>query len=381
MDGIGAMIVLTGILAGVAAVLPGTFLVLRGQAMLTDAIAHAIVLGLVTLWLATGATAGPLLIAGAAAAGLACVLATEALAATRLVRTDAAIGLVFPAMFAAGVLLINLNARNLHLDVHSVLLGEIGFVWLDTVTLGAAEVPRAALWLGVMATLNAAFVAAFWKELKLGSFDPGLAAALGLRPRLIGNLLLALTAATAVAAFDAVGVVLFVALAVVPAAAALLLADRLGAVLALALLIAVGAAVAGYPLAVTGDVSIGGTMALVAGAVFAAAFVAAPRHGLLAGRRARAAARIEADCRTLLAHLCAHEGTPAASRENSAAALAGHLGWTAARSARVLSAAQDRALVERAGGAILPTPVGRATGRAIIAPHRGTEDRPDNGPA
>jgi manganese/zinc/iron transport system permease protein len=374
---IPAMVVLTGVLAGVAAALPGAFLVLRGQAMLTDAIAHSIVLGLVLVWLATGATAGPVLILGAAAAGLACVLATEAVTATRLVRPDAAIGLVFPAMFATGVLLISLNARNLHLDVHSVLLGEIGFVWLDTRPLGGVEVPRAVLWLAVMVAVNGAFVAAFWKELKLASFDPDLAAALGLRPRLLGRALFALTAATAVAAFDAVGVVLFVAFAVVPAAAALLLADRLAPMLGLALAIAAGAAVAGYPLAVAGDVSIAGAMALVAGAVFAAAFVAAPRHGLVAAARARAAARIEADCRTLLAHLVAHEHSAEAARENSTEALAGHLQWDAARIARVLMAAQDRGLVGRTGLALSLTPAGRAAGRAILesAPPLGRELR------
>ncbi|MFA5539544.1 MAG: metal ABC transporter permease, partial [Gemmobacter sp.] len=90
---IPAMIVLTGVLVGLASVLPGTFLVLRGNAMLTDAISHSIVLGIVLVWLATGATAGPVQIAGAALAGIVTVVATEALARTRLVKPDAAIGL------------------------------------------------------------------------------------------------------------------------------------------------------------------------------------------------------------------------------------------------------------------------------------------------
>ncbi|MFN3642648.1 MAG: metal ABC transporter permease [Gemmobacter sp.] len=370
-DSIPAMIVLTGVLTGLAAALPGTFLVLRGQAMLADAIAHAIVLGIVAVWLATGATAGPVLIVGAAAAGVACVLATEAVAATRLVRDDAAIGLVFPAMFALGVLLINLNARNLHLDAHAVLLGEIGFVWLDTVPVLGAEVPRAVIALAAMTAVNAAFVAAFWKELKLAAFDPGLAAALGLRPRLIGNLLLALTAATAVAAFDAVGVVLFVAFVIVPPAAALLLTDRLSAMLALALAIAAVSAAVGYPLAVAADVSIGGAMALAAGAAFAAALLAGPRHGILAAGRARTRARLDADCRTLAAHLAAHEAGPEAAAENTEGGLAGHLGWDGARIAQVLMAAQDRGLVRRAGAALALTPEGRAMARAILAPPRG----------
>lgn len=361
---IPAMIVLTGVLAGVAAAIPGLFLVLRGQAMLTDAMAHAIVLGIVAVWLATGATAGPVVIAGAAAAGLLCVLATSAVAATGLVRGDAAIGLVFPAMFAAGVLLINLNARDLHLDAHSVLLGEIGFVWLDTLPVAGVEVPRAVLWLAAMAALNAAFVAAFWKELKLAAFDPGLAAALGLRPRLMGNVLLALTSATAVAAFDAVGVVLFVAFAAVPAATALLLTDRLGVALALALAVAALAAMAGYPVAVAADVSIGGAMALSAGAALAATAAFAPRHGIAARARRRAAALRDADCRTLVTHLATHENDPDAATETAAEALATHLRWHAPRIAETLTLAQDRGLVRRGKGRIILTPQGRALAAA-----------------
>jgi manganese/zinc/iron transport system permease protein len=361
---IPAMIVLTGVLTGVAAAIPGLFLVLRGQAMLTDAMAHAIVLGIVAVWLATGATAGPAVIAGAAAAGLLCVLATSALAASGLVRDDAAIGLVFPAMFALGVLLINLNARNLHLDAHAVLLGEIGFVWLDTVALSGIEVPRAVLWLAVMATLNALFVTAFWKELKLAAFDPGLAAAHGLRPRLLGNALLALTSATAVAAFDAVGVVLFVAFAIVPAATALLLTDRLGTALALALAVAALAAVIGYPVAVAADVSIGGTMALTAGVALATATAFAPRHGLVAVARRRAEARVDADCRTLVTHLATHERGTDAATETAAEALATHLRWSDARIAETLVAAQDRGLVRRDEGRIDLMPQGRALAAA-----------------
>ena len=271
---IPAMILLTGILVGVSAALLGSFLVLRGNAMLTDAISHSIVLGIVLVWLATGATAGPVQVFGAAIAGLGTVALTEAVARTRMVRMDAAIGLVFPALFALGVLLINLNARNLHLDAHSVLLGEIGFVWLDTVGIAGAEVPRAVIWLSLMLALNGAFVLILFKELKLATFDPDLAQALGLRPRLVLNLLLALTSATAVAAFDAVGAILFIAFVVAPPAAALMLTDRLGLVIGIAALVATGSALAGYPLAVLWDVSIGAMMAVVAGAAFGIAFVA-----------------------------------------------------------------------------------------------------------
>ena len=137
------MIVLTGVLTGISAALLGSFLILRGNAMLTDAISHSIVFGIIVVWLLTGQTSGPVQVLGAAVTGVLTVVLSELLARSRLVKMDAAIGLVFPALFAAGVILISINARNVHLDVDSVLLGEIGFVWLNTVALFGVDVPVA----------------------------------------------------------------------------------------------------------------------------------------------------------------------------------------------------------------------------------------------
>ena len=135
-------IVATGALVGIAAALVGPFLILRGQSLLTDAISHAILLGIVVVWMLTGAVAGPVQIAGAALTGLLTVWLAEVLARTGRVKDDAAVGLVFPALFALGVLMLNVYAREVHIDAHTVLLGEIGFVWLDLVTVAGVEVPR-----------------------------------------------------------------------------------------------------------------------------------------------------------------------------------------------------------------------------------------------
>jgi manganese/zinc/iron transport system permease protein len=121
-----------------------------------------------------------------------------------------------------------------------VLLGEIGFVWLDTLVLGGIEVPRAMLAMAVMLMLDAAFVLAFYKALKLATFDPDLARALGLAPGLIFYVHLSLLSGTAVAAFDAVGVVLFITFVVVPPATAYLLTRRLPSMILLAMALATG---------------------------------------------------------------------------------------------------------------------------------------------
>jgi manganese/zinc/iron transport system permease protein len=376
LTSIPVSIVATGALVGVAASLLGTFLVLRGTSMLADAISHSIILGIVLVWMATGQTSGPVQIVGAALTGLLTVVATEALARTRKMSDDAAIGLVFPALFSVGVLLLNVYARDVHIDAHTVLLGEIGFVWLDVVTVAGVQVPDALLWMAVVALVNLAFVTAFYKELEIATFDPGLAAALGFAPAALGYALLGLTSATAVAAFDAVGVVLFLAFVIVPPAAAWLLTDVLWRVLAYAAAMAAASAGIGYALAVAWDVSIGGMMAVVTGAFLAAAFLLGPRHGLLA-QEARRRGQVAANAaRALTVHLYRHEGGPDAEEETAVRALRTHLAWSDAKARAVVARCLDTGWVERHGDRLVLTERGRAAAREIVAPGRGPATAP-----
>jgi len=108
-----------------ACALPGVFLVLRRMAMMSDAISHSILLGIVLAFFATGDLASPLLLVAAAVTGLITVALVELLGRTRLLKKDAAIGLVFPVLFSAGVILIARFAGDVHLDTDSVLLGEL----------------------------------------------------------------------------------------------------------------------------------------------------------------------------------------------------------------------------------------------------------------
>lgn len=369
-DNVPLLIIVTGALVGIGASLLGTFLVLRGNAMLSDAISHSIVLGIVLVWMMTGQISGPVQIIGAGLTGLLTVALTEALARTGRVKDDAAIGIVFPALFSIGVLLINVYARNVHLDAHTVLLGEIGFIWLDTVEIGGLFVPQAMIAAGAMAAINLVFVVLFYKELKLSTFDAALASALGFAPVVISGVLLGLLSATAVAAFDAVGAILFVAFVIVPPAAAYLLTDRLSRMLAYGCLIAIGSSVSGYWVAMAFDVSIGGAMACMTGVALVLALLFGPRHGLIA-RAAMRRGRAEAnECRTLAVHLYNHEGEPRQGEENVARALREHLMWDDAQAHRVLVRALDQRLVERDGALLALTEKGRALAREILEPWR-----------
>ena len=365
------MILLTGMLVGASASLLGCFLVLRGNAMLSDAISHSIVLGIIVVWLLTRETSGPIQVIGAALTGLLTVILTELLARSRLVKMDAAIGLIFPALFALGVILISLHARNVHIDVDSVLLGEIAFVWLNTTSLLDQQIPIAVVTLSSVLVINLIFVLALWKELKIGTFDPALAAALGLMPGLIHYGLLGLTSVTAVASFEAVGAILFIAFVIVPPATAYLLTRRLHSMVMLSTLFSLLACVSGYFLAIYWDVSIGGMMASMTGVIFAATFMLAPERGLLAQTISRRTEKLDHDCRALVAHLYTHQNTERMAEENTLHALVDHLRWPESHAQAVIARAYDRGLIERRGGLLSLKLKGEAEAHSIFGPGRG----------
>jgi manganese/zinc/iron transport system permease protein len=214
--------------------------------------------------------------------------------------------------------------------------------------------------------LNVALCALLFKELKLSTFDPGLAASLGFRPGLLHYGLMAVVSVTAVAAFDAVGPVLVVGFFVVPAAAAFLLTDRLGVMIALAC----GIGTVGATVGVFGAERLGtntaGAVAASLGVLFAVAFLFAPHRGqvaLLLKRRGQHRAFEE----TMLAvHLYQHEGTPAEADEARVDGLHEHLSWGTARVATVVERATENGLVVRAGELLKLTDLGRERARAVF---------------
>jgi manganese/zinc/iron transport system permease protein len=282
-------IVLTAGLVATACGLLGPFLVLRRVALMGDAVSHAVLPGIVGAFLLLGTRAPLPVIAGAAVFAVLCVLAIEALRATGLVKADAAIGLVFPALFSLGVLGITRWTSNLHLDLDATIYGEIAFVPLQQWSVAGAVIPRAVVIVGAVALLNLALVTALWKELKATSFDPEFSRTVGIPPAWLSRALLVAVAVTAVTAFESVGAILVVTLLIVPAAAAYLLTDRLWAMLAITVAIGWLSAGAGYAGALRLDASIAGAMGIVAAVCFALALLLSPKHGVLAtwARRAR----------------------------------------------------------------------------------------------
>ena len=357
---------LIAVIVAVACALPGVFLVLRRMAMMSDAISHTVLLGIVLGFFVAGSLESPLLILAAAAMGVITVSLVELLMRTRLVRQDAAIGLVFPLLFSVAVILISRFARGVHLDVDAVLLGELAFAPLDRVDVGSVDLPRALIVMGVILLVNILFIALFYKELKLTTFDAGLAAALGFIPALIHYGLMIIVSITAVGAFDAVGSVLVVALMIAPPAAAYLLTDRLSRMLLYSAAIATAGAIGGFWIAWYLDANIAGAIATTLGVLFLGAFLLAPQRGLAARAARRARQRWEFAQTALAIHLLNHENTPESASECRVDHLHYHLRWEPNFATTVVAQAERGGLVLRSNGDLSLTADGRERARTAL---------------
>lgn len=358
-------ITLVLVAVAVSCALPGVFLVLRRMSLVSDAISHVLLFGIVLAFLITRDLDSPWLMFGAAATGVLTVALVETLQRTRLVKEDAAIGLVFSALFALGALFVSMYSRNIHLDLDSVLLGQPAFAYQPRWTI--AGTPIKPLWiLTVLALVNAGLIAIFYKELKLATFDAGLAASLGFLPGVLHYALMTFVSLTAVACFDTAGAVVVVAFFIVPAAAAYLLTDRLWVMLLLSAgLGAIGAAI-GTWLSLQFNTNIPGMVAVVLGLIFAAVFVIAPGRGLIA-RGLRRWTQQRRFLETMLAiHLLQHEGTAEEADESRVDGLHRHLEWDPKRVRRVIDRAESRELVKEHGGLLKLTEQGRAAAREIL---------------
>ena len=323
-------------LVAIACAIPGTFLVLRKMAMISDAISHSILPGLVVGFFITQNLNSPLLILLAAFTGVITVILVERIQETGLVKEDTAIGLVFPALFSIGVIMIAKNANDIHLDVDAVLLGELAFAPFDRLSIGGTDVGPKSLWIiGSILLTTIALLIAFFKELKVSTFDPGLSASLGFSPVIIHYGLMTMASITTVGAFDAVGAILVVALMIAPAACAYLLTTDLKKMLGLSIIFGVFGAISGYWVAHWLDASIAGSIATMLGVAFLLIYLFAPNNGLIAVMYREKRQRIEVSLLTFLLHLKNHSEV----EERHVNHLNEHINWQKVRSKTVLDLA------------------------------------------
>ena len=450
---------LVGSLIAVSGALLGTFLLLRGMSLTSDAISHTVLLGIVVAFMVMSSVfdqepslSSVWLIFGAAAAGVATVLLTELIYRSGLVRQDAALGLAFPLLFALAVIMVSRFVDDVHLDEDAVMVGEIGVAWANTnshcldqcttVTItpddprakltrqcvncrelgisprdkeaefteicancgeyGPAQAwqagftqtepvlvfwPKSITVMALLTLLTVVAVVLLYKELKLSTFDPTLAAALGFRPTLLHYGLMVMVSLVAVGAFDAVGSILVVAFFIIPPAAAYLLTDRLPRMLAYSSLIGAAGAYTGYDLArgnllglahisdilaalndLLGlelieqwDSSISASMVLMIFFFFLAAWIFSPKYGLVSTMVRRRNQRRNFDIQVVLGHIHHHlvrlSNIPdlaldddriraAESDELTVSTLHRHFRWSPAKMQRILRRLRASNLVQ-----------------------------------
>ena len=276
-----AWIILTATLVGLSCSLIGVFLILRKMAMMADAISHTVLLGIVVAFIVTRELSGPHMLIGAIIAGLLTALLVQWLRELDI-EQHASIGIVFTTLFAIGVILIATSVGNAHLDVQHALMGEITFIPWKTITLPIiGTVPEATALLALVLFIVLACIISFYKEWKITSFDPALAASLGIPVVFLHYLFMSLVSITTVASFDAVGAIMVVAMLITPAASAYLWTDKLSVMLGISAVFGVISAVGGYYIAAWMDTSISASMAFATGIVFLVSFIGSPKHGLV----------------------------------------------------------------------------------------------------
>ncbi len=269
---------LIGILAAIACALPGNFLVLRRQALIGDAISHVVLPGIVAAFLITGSVSTWPMLLGAAGAAVVAVVLIEAIKRLGRIEPGAAMGVVFTSLFAAGVLLLEQSdTSSVHLDVEHALYGNLeSLIWfaaedwsslVDSAAL--RELPPELFRMAGAAFVIALLTLIFWRPLKLSTFDEAFARAVGIPTVAVSLGLVIVSAVAAVAAFDAVGSIIVIAMFICPPAAARLMTNRLERQVLWSVVFATLSAVLGYILAGYGPLWLGGEHAVSAAGMIA----------------------------------------------------------------------------------------------------------------
>ena len=254
---------LTSIMVGIICGVIGCFIILRGMALMGDAISHAVLPGVAISYLF-----GINFFFGAVFSGVLTALAIGFVTQNSRIKHDTSIGIMFTAAFASGIIMITLLKSST--DLYHILFGNVLAVrstdmWI---TLGIGLIVIAAVYL-------------FYKELLVTSFDETMGAAYGLPVRFIHYFLMTLLTMVTVASLQTVGIVLVVAMLITPAAAAYLLTDRLWVMIFLAAGIGILSSIVGLYFSFTYNLASGATIVLSATAIFVLAFLLSPKHGLL----------------------------------------------------------------------------------------------------
>jgi len=253
----------TSIMVGIICGVIGCFIILRGMALMGDAISHAVLPGVALSYMI-----GINFFFGAVFTGVLTALGIGFISQNSRIKNDVSIGIMFTAAFASGIILITFMKSST--DLYHILFGNVLAV--------RPEEMVTTLIIGVIVLASIYF---FYKELLVSSFDPTMAKAYGLPVRVIHYFLMILLTLVTVASLQTVGIILVVAMLITPASTAYLLTDRLWVMLYLSAGIGVLSSILGLYFSYTYNLASGATIVLAATMLFALAFIFSPKQGLL----------------------------------------------------------------------------------------------------
>lgn len=339
-------------LVGIMCGLLGCFIVLRNMSLVGDALSHAILPGVVGAYLVVGYSALGFF-TGAVVAGLITAVAITWIQQRVKTKNDAAVGIVFTAMFSLGVIGISRISRNdgVHLDLKDFLFGNV---------LGVADTD---LWLtGLVCGFVILSIVVFYRYLFASTFQPVVSETMGISVKLLHYYLMLLLSFAVVASLQTVGVILVVAMLITPAATALLLSKRLERVLVIAAGVGLASAILGLLLAIIWETTPGPAMAIVATGIYLLTVILAPERGLVAKARRRRSLRFRIQREDIL-KLVYREGENITAQRIREKLDLGQQQWK-----NHLAQLQRLELFER--GDIRLTDKGKALARRLVRAHR-----------
>lgn len=315
------------IMTSLACSILGVFLVLRKLSMVSDAISHSVLLGIVLAYFIAKDITSPFLILGATIFGVLTTLGIELLIKSKRVSADASVGIIFPLFFSIAVILITRYARNVHIDTDVVLMGEIILAPFRRVEILGFSLPRTLFTMFIVFIINLSFVGLFFTKMKISSFDPTYAFVSGIAGSVLYYIFMALVSFTAVASFESVGAILSIAFFIAPAASAYLISKDLKMTLLLAGFYAIINACIGYALAVKFNISMAGMCAVVSGITFLFTIFVCP-NGIFTRVYNRIKNKKRFSRELLILHIDNHSKGEDVLRELGYSTIKEHIGWS-----------------------------------------------------
>ena len=335
------------IITSLACAVLGVFLVLRRLSMVSDAISHSVLLGIVIGYFVTKDIGSVLLIIGASLFGVLTTVCIELLIKSKRVTEDASVGIIFPLFFSIAVILITRYARNVHLDTEVVLIGEIILAPLHRINFLGLSLPKALIQMSFVLLINIVFIAVFFRKLKISSFDPVYAGVAGIAGAGLYYVFMALVSFTAVSAFESVGAILTISFFISPAASAYLISKDLKITIFLAAVYAVVNSCIGYFLAVKFNVSMSGMCAVVSGLTFMITIAVYP-GGIITKIIRYIKNKNRFSRELLILHIDNHTGKKNALGELGYSTIREHIAWSDSKLKYVLDKLIKKGYVYRA---------------------------------